>query len=180
MKIRDIAAIALFAAFITALGFIPPVFVPFFPAVPLSVHSMGPILAGACLGAKRGFYAVALFWILLLAGLAFAGGSTGPAAFMGPMGGYIGGFGLAALIIGLAYHYWPHPIIAQEFLFMAVGGIIALYAAGIVWLMFLTKISLTQALWLNAIFLPGDSAKIILCIFIRRRLYRNAPHAFHP
>lgn len=178
MTIRDIAAIALFAAFITALGFLPPVFAPFFPAVPLSVHSLGPMLAGAALGAKRGFYAVALFWLLLLSGIAFAGGSTGLAAFIGPMGGYIIGFGLAALVIGGFYQNCRQPNGAQEFCFMAAGGIIALYAAGICWLIMLTKMPLLHALGLNAVFLPGDCAKIILAIFIRRSLARNAPGAF--
>jgi len=178
MSLRDITAIALFAAFIAVLGLVPPVFVPFFPAVPISLHSMGPILAGACLGSRRGFYAVALFWLLLAAGLAFAGGSTGPAAFLGPMGGYIIGFGLAALVIGSAYQRRPHPNIAQEFCFMAAGGIIALYAAGISWLITVTSLSLPQALALNSIFLPGDTAKIILCLIIRRRLARTAPQAF--
>lgn len=183
MNLKALSLTALFAAFIALLGFLPPVFVPFFPLVPLTLHSLGPILAGAVLGAERGFYAVALFWLLLLAGLVFAAGSTGPAVFLGPTGGYIIGFGLAAFIIGALYSRFPpaakrSPFLAaaQEFCFLAIGSL-SIYAAGIFWLMILTKMSLTQAIWLNLLFIPGDCVKIILCIIIRRRLLPLLPAA---
>jgi len=170
MPIKSLCLVALFAAFIAVLGLVPPLFLPVFPLIPLSLHSLGSMLAGALLGAKRGFYAVALFWLLLAAGLAFAGGSSGPAAFAGPMGGYIIGFGAAALIIGALYTRFPRANMAAQALFLALGGIIAVYACGIGWLMLLTHLSLGKALWLNAIFLPGDCIKIALCLMAQSAL----------
>ena len=56
---RDMTRIALFAALIAALGLIPSLTLGF--GVPITAQSMGVMLAGAILGAKRGALAVLLF-----------------------------------------------------------------------------------------------------------------------
>lgn len=177
MKARDISAVALFSGFIAILGFFPPVFVPFFPLVPLSLHALAVILAAAVLGAKRSFYAVAIYWLLLLCGFAFAGGSSGAAAFIGPMGGYIWGFGLTAYAIGRCYDHCPNPGRTREFFFMALGTLL-LYAAGIAWLAILTEMPLRHIIFLNLLFLPGDCLKIFIAIALRRSLLRASPKIF--
>ena len=64
MKTRDLVLIALFAAIIVALGLLPPIAVPLIP-VPITAQSLGVMLAGAILGAKRGTLAVALAGLVL-------------------------------------------------------------------------------------------------------------------
>ena len=52
MKTRDLAYIALFAAITAGLGLIPAVAVG---PVPITAQTLGVMLAGAILGARRGF-----------------------------------------------------------------------------------------------------------------------------
>jgi len=56
---RNLVFIALFAALIAALGLIPKIDLAF--GVPITAQSLGIMLAGTVLGAKRGLLAVLLF-----------------------------------------------------------------------------------------------------------------------
>ncbi|MCW2532917.1 MAG: BioY protein, partial [Blastococcus sp.] len=53
MKTKDLAYIALFAAIVAVLGLLPPVPVPGIP-VPITAQTLGVMLAGSVLGARRG------------------------------------------------------------------------------------------------------------------------------
>ena len=53
MSTRDIVLVALFAAIIVVLGLMPPVTLGFIP-VPITAQSLGVMLAGCILGARRG------------------------------------------------------------------------------------------------------------------------------
>jgi biotin transport system substrate-specific component len=71
--------------------------------VPITAQTLGVLLVGAALGAHRGVAAVAIFLMLGLVGVpVFANAAGGPAALVGPTGGYLVGFALAAWIVGLA------------------------------------------------------------------------------
>ena len=67
MATRDLTHIALFAAVTAALGLLPPLMLPLL-GVPITAQSMGPMLAGAVLGARRGGLAMALFILLVALG----------------------------------------------------------------------------------------------------------------
>ena len=67
VKTKDIVYIALFAAIMAALAVIPPITLA--TGVPISSQSMGPMLAGAILGARRGALSMILFLVLVAAGL---------------------------------------------------------------------------------------------------------------
>ena len=56
---KTLAYIALFAALIAVLGIVPPLSLGF--GVPITAQSLGIMLAGSVLGAKRGTAAVLLF-----------------------------------------------------------------------------------------------------------------------
>ena len=74
--------------------------VPFYP-VPMTLQTMVVLALGLGLGLHRGVSAVLLFLAAGFAGLpVFAGGHAGPAVFLGPTGGYLIGFILAAGICG--------------------------------------------------------------------------------
>ena len=60
---RDMVHIALFAAIMAALGLLPPIPVGFIP-VPITAQSMGVMLAGSILGAKRGGWRSCCSWRL--------------------------------------------------------------------------------------------------------------------
>jgi biotin transport system substrate-specific component len=97
---RRVLPAVVFAALIALGGFIR-VYVPGNP-VPFTLQVLFVLLAGACLAPGAGLAAVSIF---LTAGLfgapVFAGGGAGAAYLMGPTGGYLLGFLLAAPLISL-------------------------------------------------------------------------------
>ena len=105
-------------------------------AVPITLQTLGVMLAGAILGARKGLAAVAVFEVLVLAGLPLlAGGRGGPQYFtVSPSAGYLYGFLAGVVVIGLltarilpAYPLW------QGIAVTALGGIVVVYAFGIPW-----------------------------------------------
>ena len=68
MTTRDIVLVALFAAIIVVLGLLPPITLGFIP-VPITAQTLGVMLAGCILGAKRGAAAVLLVLLLVAIGL---------------------------------------------------------------------------------------------------------------
>jgi biotin transport system substrate-specific component len=111
MKSRDLAYIALFAAIVAALGLLPPVPVPGIP-VPITAQTLGVMLAGSVLGARRGGLALLVFLAVVAVGLpVLSGGRGGLGVFVGPSAGFLYSWPLAAFVIGAATtspgHWWP-------------------------------------------------------------------------
>jgi len=73
---------------------------PFTP-VPVSGQTLGVLLVGAALGSSLGFRALLLYLAAGIAGLpVFAAGGAGPGWLLGPTGGYLVAFPLAAWVAG--------------------------------------------------------------------------------
>ena len=69
--------VAVFAALIAALGLVPPITIGILP-VPITLQTLGVMLAGALLGPVRGMLSVVVLEVLVLAGLPLlAGGRAG-------------------------------------------------------------------------------------------------------
>lgn len=91
---EDVAYIGLGAALIAVCSWIS---IP--TAVPFTLQTFAVFLLLALLGGKRGTVAIAVYLLLGLAGLpVFAGFKGGPAALIGPTGGYIISFLFAGII----------------------------------------------------------------------------------
>src|SRR5689334_10040414 len=91
MSTRDLVLSALFAAIIVALGIL----------VPITAQSMGVMMAGVVLGARRGSIAVLIVWVLVAIGLpVLSGGRGGLAAFAAPTTGFLIGWLFAAFTTG--------------------------------------------------------------------------------
>ena len=87
---RSLTLIALFAALVAALGLIPQLTLAF--GVPITAQSLGIMLCGTILGAKRGGLAALLFVGLVALGLPLlAGGRGGPGMFATGSAGYLVG-----------------------------------------------------------------------------------------
>ena len=85
MKTKDLAYIALFAAITAVLGLVPAVQVG---PVPITAQTLGVMLAGSILGARRGFLSQLLFLVLVAIGLpVLPGGGGGLAVFAGATAG---------------------------------------------------------------------------------------------
>ena len=98
-KLKGMVFAALFAALTGAVAWfkIP---LPFTP-VPITLQTLMVLLSGAMLGAYYGALAMIIYLILGTIGLpVFAGGSSGVAALLGPTGGYLLSYPVAAFVIG--------------------------------------------------------------------------------
>ena len=176
MTTRDIVYIALFAALTAALGLFPAFTLPVI-GVPITAQTMGCMLAGAIAGAKRGALALLLFVVLVAIGLPLlAGGRGGLGIFIGPSGGFILSWPLAALAIGALYQRNLYRLTAlKEALFMVAGGIVLIYGCGIPWVSLVAGVSLKQAALGSLGFIPGDLVKVALAVVIARAVRRAYP-----
>lgn len=173
---RDAALIAVFAGFVAALGVVPAFQPPGF-SVPITAQSLGVMLAGAILGARRGFAALALFLALVAVGLPLlAGGRGGLGVFFTPSVGFLVAWPLTAYVIGWlterggGTYRLPWGIVAN-----IVGGIVVLYAAGIAGIAAVAGISVWAATVSTWIFIPGDLVKAVLAAVIARGVHAAYP-----
>jgi biotin transport system substrate-specific component len=173
---RDLVHVALFAAIIAALGLIPPLTLGVIP-VPITAQSLGVMLAGAILGARRGALAVLVFLVLIAIGLPLlAGGRGGLGVFFGPSGGFVFGFPVAAFVIGLLIErFWEGLGFFRAFIAIVAGGIGAMYLLGVPWLAAAAGLTLTQAITGSAAFLPGDLIKAAVAALIAVTIKRAYP-----
>ncbi len=133
---------------------------PFTP-VPLTGQTFAVLLVGATLGARRGAASLGLYVALGCLGLpVFAGGAGGLAYALGPTGGYLLGFVLAAWLIGrLAERGLERRLRTAWLPFLA--GTLVIYLCGAGWLSLL--LDFEKALTLGVLpFLIGDAVKIVL------------------
>lgn len=90
----------LIAAGATTVGLLAQVSIPLWP-VPITGQTLGVMLVGAMLGARRGALSLTTYLALGVMGIPwFASFSGGPASIMTPSFGYIIGFIPTALVIG--------------------------------------------------------------------------------
>lgn len=174
MRIQDIVYIALFAALTAVLGLMPRIELGFIP-VPITAQSLGPMLAGSILGARRGGLSQALFVLLVAMGLPLlAGGRGGLGVFAGPSAGFIVGFALAGFAVGfITERMWSRLTFPKALAANLIGGIVVLYAVGVPALVLVT--GSTAAVWGATGFIPGDILKAVLAALIAIFVKRGYP-----
>ena len=107
--------------------------VPFWP-VPITMQSMVVLLIGIAYGSRLGALTVFAYLAEGAAGLpVFAGAMAGPAYLMGPTGGYLVGFLLAAYFSGWAAERGWSRDLPRGFLVMLVGHVL-IFVPGLAWL----------------------------------------------
>lgn len=175
---ESMALVGLFAALIAVMGLIPKIDLPL--GVPITVQTLGVMMAGCLLGPWRGLQAILLFMLAVAAGLPLlAGGRGGLGVFMAPTTGYLIGWTAAALTTGLLMAALPKstPLRAAGSAFIAsvVGSVLVLHAFGILGLMLIAKIPFTQAFWGDMLFVPGDLIKCVLCALVVHTVAKALP-----
>ena len=160
---RTIAYSAAFIGLITLGSWIS---VPCIP-VPFTLQTLFVLLAGAVM--KR--YAaipVSLYVILGVLGLpVFHNGVAGIGVLLGPTGGFLIGFVVAAIATGLAYE---HPQRTLRMVGLTAATLI-IYACGMAWLMYSLDMGILPALAAGALpFIIGDAIKAGAAYLIARRL----------
>jgi biotin transport system substrate-specific component len=117
---------------------------PFTP-VPLTLANFGVLVVGLLLGSKRGFAALALYLAQGAAGLPVfsPAGLGGIAQLLGPTGGYLLAYPLAAFIAGWIAERGAGKF--GRFVVAALAAEVVIFAGGLAWLMVLTH-GATQAM----------------------------------
>ena len=171
----DLARIAVFAALIVVLG---TVTVPVPGGVPITAQTLGVMLAGLVLGARRAPLAVLVVIALAAAGLpVLAGGRGGLGVFLGPTAGYLLGWIAGSIVIGLIAHHgrftwWRAGLGA------VLGGILVIYLFGIPVQSLVTGVPFGPTVLSSLVFLPGDLLKAVLAVVLAVALRRAYPRAF--
>jgi biotin transport system substrate-specific component len=175
VKTKDLAYIALFAAITAVLGLVPAVQIG---PVPITAQTLGVMLAGSILGARRGFLSQLLFLVLVAIGLpVLPGGGGGLAVFAGPTAGYLFSWPVAAFVVGLlTERFWARYNLAWGVVANVVGGIGVVYLIGVPVLKAVTGLPWSDAIWFGAaVFVPGDLIKAVLAAVIAVQVRRSYP-----
>lgn len=178
---RDLAQIAVFAALIAALG-LPGALYLGGTAVPITFQTLGVMLAGAILGARKGSLAVLLLLALVAAGLPLlSGGRGGLAVFVGPSVGYLIGWVLGAFVVGwLTARLLPKYRVLPALAATAFGGIVVVYLVGVPVFAAITGTPLGVAIAGSAVFLPGDILKVVVTVLVAKGVHRAWPGLIEP
>ena len=174
MKVKRICKIGILSVFIALCAWIT---VP--GPVPFTLQTFAVFLAIMLLGGKDGFFAIAVYVALGIAGLpVFSGFRSGIGVLLGATGGYIVGF----LFIGLVY--WAAEAFIGKHIAVRIAamliGLVICYAFGTAWFMFVFTrtngaVTLMQALkWCVFPFIPFDLAKMALALLIANRVKKYA------
>ena len=175
MSARDIARIAVFAALTAGMGLIGAISIG--GAVPITLQTLGVMLAGAVLGPWRGAASMGLLLLGVAIGLPLlAGGRGGIGVFMAPTAGYLIGWLVAPIIIGLIIG--SRPVWWRVVLGSLVGGVLVIYFFGIPVQAWLTQLSIGETIITSLAFLPGDLFKVAVATLVTMGLYRAYPRAF--
>ncbi len=164
--IRKMAYASLFAALVAVGAYIE---IPL-PLVPITLQVLFVLLAGAMLGAKWGSLSMVVYVLLGLVGLpVFSGGSSGLGVILGPTGGYIFGFIIAAFVVGYLSDKKGISSILWNTVHMVVG-LSMIFLLGATYLMHVADLSIPGAVAAGILpFIPGGIIKILLAAFIASR-----------
>lgn len=178
---RDAAQVAIGAGLVAALG-LPGAIAVGGGAVPITLQTLGVMLVGSLLGARKGALSMVLFLALVAAGLPLlAGGRGGLGVFAGPSAGYLLAWPLAALLIGWMVergrpgYRWPRGLSAN-----LLGGVAVVYALGIPVQAWRTDVPVPETAVLASAFIPGDLVKAVLATAVAVGVHRAMPELLGP
>jgi biotin transport system substrate-specific component len=166
-SLRGMVYAALFGA-LTAVG--AYIIIPL-PPVPITLQTLFLGLAALLLGGRLGALSQAVYVLLGIIGLpVFAGGKAGLGVLLGPTGGYLIGFIIAAFVIGKLAALKTSPGFAWLCLSL-IAGTAVIYACGVLQLTVVARLTPLKAMTVGVLpFLPGDVIKIILTGMITLKL----------
>jgi biotin transport system substrate-specific component len=163
-KLRWMVLASLMAA-LTAVG--AYIHVPIGP-VPIVLTTLFALLAGLLLGSRWGLTSMGLYLLVGAMGMpVFVGGKGGFAHLLGPTGGYLFGFVLAAWVTGFISERSRGLLIWEISAILA--GSLAIYGLGIPWLKMVTKMTWPKTFMVGMVpFLIGDAVKASAALVLAR------------
>ena len=163
--LKPLVFAALFAALLAAVA---PFKIPLgFTPVPITLQTLVVLLSGAMLGPYYGALSMILYVAVGALGLpVFAGGGSGIGALLGPTGGYLFSYFIAAFAIGKILQIKKSPKYLDYVLAMIAGTII-IYTLGAGWGMVVTGLGTAAIIagWVLP-FIIGDTIKLLIAAYI--------------
>ncbi|MAG37295.1 MAG: biotin transporter BioY [Dehalococcoidia bacterium] len=159
---RELVALMVGTVFLAVLAQVS-IPLPFTP-VPITGQTLGVLLIGALYGPWRGALCLLAYLGEGASGLpVFAGGTSGTAPFVGPTGGYLVAFPVAAAIVGLLVRPL-HGVLSG---WLALPGLLVgtgvIYFIGVPGLAMSTGMEITTAIAKGMLpFIPGDLLKVVV------------------
>lgn len=146
--------------------------------VPYTFQTLVVILAGGLLGSRNGFLSMMLYLGIGLVGMpVFAGGGFGLARLIGPTGGYLLSFPVAAFVVGTLMSHLPEAVSLKSVLGFVwtlgamMFGLLVVFAMGTIQLNIVYFHNWTLAFQSGfLIFSPWDVLKLIAATTICREL----------
>lgn len=165
---KNIILCAIFAALTAILSQIS-IPLPFTP-VPINLAMISVFIAGGLLETKVSAISQLVYVIIGAIGVpVYANFTGGLGILVGPTGGYIVGYIITTIIIGVIVKRLGNSI--YSYTVAMVVGILGCYFVGTVWFMYITQNGLIEALIMCVVpFLIGDMLKIILSVFLVKKL----------
>jgi biotin transport system substrate-specific component len=159
---RRVIGVLAFAA-ATALGAKIALPIPGTP-VPFTFQPLFVLLAGAVLGARLGAASQLVYLAIGLAGAPVFAAGGGAAYLLGPTGGYLMAYPLAAFLAGAFAHRSSAALLGGLLL-----GLAAIYAGGVAWLAIVGTVSAAVALGLVP-FVLADLVKVGIVLLAALRV----------
>ena len=169
------AVAVLFVTVLTIVAAQVSIPLPFTP-VPFTLQPMVVLLGGAALGARLGMSSQIVYLALGIAGLpVFAASPILPQGFarlLGPTGGYLMSYPLAAFVTGyLAQRGFDRRYLTS--VLAMVAGLTIIFTCGVLWLAFGAHAGLAAAFSTGLIpFIPADIIKVFLAATILPAAWR--------
>lgn len=174
----DLALVAAFAALISAMTYVGAIPVGG-AGVPITLQTLGVMLAGCLLGPVRGAAAVLLYLALGFVGLpVFAGHTGGPAVLSEPSVGYLLSFPFAAALGGFLVAHVARSARTRAlpvFLCSIAASILVIHPSGIAGLMFRLDLSLAEAFKIDVLYWTGDLLKTTVVALVVSEVHRAFP-----
>lgn len=167
MNVYTMARVALMAAF-TAVA--AQIVIPI-PTVPFTLQVFAVVLSGFLLGPRYGALAMGIYLLIGAVGApVFFGFQGGVGHILGPTGGYLISYPIAAAIAGLAAHSAandPRRRALWTSTLAGTAGLAVIYAFGVTWLMILSQLPLAVALAQGFLpFVVFDLIKVVLAAVV--------------
>ncbi len=144
--------------------------------VPITLQVAAVLIVGGLLGPRLGAASMAVYLLAGVAGLPVfsPGGALGVARLIGPTGGYLLAFPVAAAMVGwLARPTGSQPHSPTRVALGVVAGFVLIHLGGIAQLAIITGDVTTAFLWGSLPFLAGDLIKLLFAGLIVWRFGPN-------
>lgn len=165
-KTKDMITVSLAAALICICSWIQ---VP--SAVPFTLQTFAVFLVADLLGTKKGTAATLVYLLLGTVGLpVFSGFQGGIGTLLGSTGGYVFGFVLSALTVGIAADKFADKLHWK--ILLNIVAVLLCYAVGTLWFAFIYgNGNLTGALTVCVLpFIIPDAVKITLAMLVAKKI----------